>query len=172
MNTTAAALEARVTVATVRSWARNGVITATKVAGRWVIDAASLAARLAIGALKAARRTPKTVVLTVENLTAIGGRLWEKNGMRRVYINNWAHFLAPLEIEQYKTGNISWAAWNGEEIANRQAGLILGSIDKVWFDAADGKIYYRGGYSESRVATRNEVAAAVVSGIRAAVAAL
>jgi hypothetical protein len=36
MNTTAAAaaLEARVTVATIRSWARNGVVAAVKLAGR------------------------------------------------------------------------------------------------------------------------------------------
>lgn len=169
MNTTTAATEAKVTVATIRTWCARGVVTATKVSGRWIIDAASLAARLAIGAMKAARKA-RPVVLTVETLTAIGGRLWEKNGMRRVYLNNWANFL-PLEIDTYKSGNISWAAWNGEEIANRQAGLILGSIDTVWFDAADGQIHYRAGYSESRVATRSEVATAVVSGIRAAVAA-
>ncbi|MBM9510057.1 hypothetical protein [Actinacidiphila acididurans] len=171
MDTKTAATEAKVTIATIRSWARNGVITATKQAGRWVIDAGSLAHRLAIAALKAARRTPKAIALTVENLTAIGGRLWEKNGMRRVYINDWTRYL-PLEIEQYKTGNISWAAWNGEEIANRQALLLLGSLDKVWFDTADGKLHARLGSSESRVATRSEVFATVNAGIRAAVAAL
>lgn len=56
MNTTAAALEARVTVATVRTWCRNGVVAAAKQAGRWVIDTASLARRIAIGA----RKTPVT----------------------------------------------------------------------------------------------------------------
>lgn len=49
MNTTAAALEAHVTTATIRMWARNGVIAAVKAAGRWVIDTASLARRIAIG---------------------------------------------------------------------------------------------------------------------------
>lgn len=53
MNTTAAATQAHVTVATIRTWCRNGVITATKQAGRWIIDTASLAARIAIGALRA-----------------------------------------------------------------------------------------------------------------------
>jgi hypothetical protein len=60
MNTTttaAAALQARVTTATIRTWARNGVIAAVKLAGRWVIDAASLARRIAIGALKT-RKAP------------------------------------------------------------------------------------------------------------------
>lgn len=51
MNTTTAALQANVTVATIRQWARNGVIAATKTAGRWVIDTASLARRIAIGAM-------------------------------------------------------------------------------------------------------------------------
>lgn len=171
MDTTAAAEQAKVTTATIRNWARRGVIAATKTAGRWAIDAASLAHRIAIGARRAARRA-KQIVFSTETLTAIGGRRWQKNGMDRVYLNDWARFLAPLEIEQYKTGNISWAAWNGEEIANRQAGLLLGSIDKVWFDAADGKLYCRYGYGQSRVATREEVWSSVVSGIRTAIAAL
>lgn len=55
MNTTAAAVEANVTVATIREWARNGVVAATKVAGQWIIDTVSLARRIAIGAWK---RTP------------------------------------------------------------------------------------------------------------------
>lgn len=53
MNTTAAALEANVTVATIRTWCRHGAVAAVKAAGRWVIDTASLAARIAIGKLKA-----------------------------------------------------------------------------------------------------------------------
>ncbi|MDX3232565.1 hypothetical protein [Streptomyces sp. ME19-01-6] len=58
MNTTAAAVEASVTVETIRTWCRNGVITATKTAGRRVIDAASLARRVAIGAMRARTETP------------------------------------------------------------------------------------------------------------------
>jgi hypothetical protein len=50
MNTTAAATQANVTVATIRTWCRKGVVAATKVAGRWVIDSASLARRIEIGA--------------------------------------------------------------------------------------------------------------------------
>jgi hypothetical protein len=57
MNTTAAALQANVKPATIRTWCRNGVITATKQAGRWIIDVASLAHRIAIAALKA-RKAP------------------------------------------------------------------------------------------------------------------
>lgn len=170
MNTTEAATQANVTVATIRGWARNGVITAAKVAGRWIIDTASLATRIAIGNMK--RPAVKPVRLfTTDNMVAIGGSRWQKNGMDRVYINNWASFL-PLEVDQYGTGNISWAAWDGEKIANRQAGLLLGSLSKVWFDAADGKLHCQYGYSESRVATRKDVWEIVLDEITAAIAAL
>lgn len=52
-NTTQAAKRAGVTVATIRTWARYGAITATKVSGRWNIDEASLTHRIALS-----RRTP------------------------------------------------------------------------------------------------------------------
>jgi hypothetical protein len=60
MNTTAAALQANVTAATIRTWCRRGVVAAAKQAGRWIIDTASLAARIAIGAM----RTRKAVMTT------------------------------------------------------------------------------------------------------------
>ncbi|MFE9382409.1 hypothetical protein ACFYMO_04095 [Streptomyces sp. NPDC007025] len=168
MNTTAAAAEANVTVATIRTWCRYGAINAVKQAGRWVIDSASLAARIAIGALK---RPARTVEFTVDTMTAIGGNRWQKNGHDRVYINNWAHF-AGIETSHYNTGNIASASYQGAGISNSQASKLLGCIDKVWFDAATGKIHARFGWSESRVADRDEVFAAVVSGIRGAIAAL
>lgn len=170
MNTTAAAIEAHVTVATIRTWCRNGVIAAIKQAGRWIIDTASLAHRIAIGTMKRPAR-PAKVVYSIDTMTAIGGNRWTKGNHDRVYINDWTRHL-PLEIDQYKTGNISWAAWNGQEIANRQAGLILGSIDKVWFDAADSKLHCRYGYSESRIASREDIWDLIVAGIRAEIAAL
>lgn len=52
MNTTAAALTANVTPATIRTWCRSNVIAAVKTSGRWIIDAASLAHRIALAALK------------------------------------------------------------------------------------------------------------------------
>ncbi|MFB6665903.1 hypothetical protein [Streptomyces parvus] len=65
MNTTAAALQAHVTTNTIRTWARRGVIAATKTAGRWIIDAASLARRIAIGN----RRTRKQASMIDLNAT-------------------------------------------------------------------------------------------------------
>lgn len=60
MNTTAAALQANVTVATIRTWCRNAIITATKTAGRWIIDNTSLTHRIAIGQRKTPMTTPPT----------------------------------------------------------------------------------------------------------------
>ena len=58
MNTTAAAIQANVTIDTIRTWCRIGAVAAVKAAGRWVIDAASLAHRIAIGQRKARMAQP------------------------------------------------------------------------------------------------------------------
>ena len=63
MNTTAAALEARVTVATIRTWCRRGAVAAIKAAGRWIIDTASLAHRIAIGQWRTAVAQPDYAAL-------------------------------------------------------------------------------------------------------------
>lgn len=60
MNTTAAAVQANVTIPTIRTWCRTGAVAAIKQAGRWVIDTASLAARIAIGKMKERRMTEQT----------------------------------------------------------------------------------------------------------------
>lgn len=164
MDTTTAATQASVTVATIRHWCRYGAVAAAKVAGRWVIEAASLARRIALA-------PRKKVQFTTDTMTAIGGNRWTKNGHDRVYLNNWTDF-AGIETSHYNTGNISSATYQGEVISNSQAGKLLGCIDKVWFDSADGKLHCRYGYSESRVATRDEVWDAIVSGVRTAIAAL
>lgn len=52
MNTTAAAATAGVSIPTIRTWCRRGVVAAVKTAGRWIIDTASLAHRITIGQLK------------------------------------------------------------------------------------------------------------------------
>ncbi|NGO69302.1 hypothetical protein [Streptomyces boncukensis] len=169
MNTTTAAAQADVTVATIRRWCRYGAVTATKHAGRWAIDAASLAHRIALSKLRT--RKPRPVVYSVETMTAIGGSEWQRYGKHRVYLNDWAE-LAGLEITRYNSGNIQFALWQGERISNAQASKILSSIDKIWFDAATGKIHCRYGWSESRVASRDEVWNAITSGVRTAIDAL
>lgn len=176
MNTSTAATEAHVTVATIRTWCRVGAVAAIKQAGRWIIDTASLAARIAIGAMK---RPARKVVLSVETLTAIGGRRWQKNGMDRVYINDWAQF-AGLDASYYKTGNVCGATFKGRSIANGRVAGIVATIDKVWFDAADGQLharYYDGARSyEIRfydgIRQTFDLVAATFAGIKTAVAAL
>lgn len=66
MNTTAAAAQANVTVATIRTWCRNGVITATKRASRWIIDTASLAHRITIAAMRTRKATMSQPAQPVE----------------------------------------------------------------------------------------------------------
>lgn len=72
MNTTAAALEARVTVATIRAWCRAGVVAAVKRAGRWIIEAASLARRITIGQRKATMTTQPKYRIEQGTETAYG----------------------------------------------------------------------------------------------------
>ncbi|WP_329114407.1 hypothetical protein [Streptomyces sp. NBC_01353] len=137
MNTTAAAIQAKVTVATIRTWCRVGAVAAAKAAGRWVIDAASLAHRIAIGA----RRTRKAIaVLTVDAVKAIGGNEWIRGTYHRVYLNDWAQY-AGIEVTRYNTGRISSASLGGRGISNDRAGRLLGLVDKLYFDAADGRLH-------------------------------
>ncbi|MGW4505671.1 hypothetical protein ACWENO_13630 [Streptomyces sp. NPDC004436] len=170
MNTTTAATEAHVTVATIRTWARRGVIAATKTAGRWVIDATSLARRIAIGARRTAGKA-KAFVLTADHCIALGGNRWQRGDMDRIYFDNWAQF-AGLHLSFYKTGNIAGAHWQGELVSNAQGHKLIDSLHKLYFDVTDGKLYGRFGFGQSHVATQQEVLDAACRGIRAAAAAL
>lgn len=170
MNTTAAATEARVTTATIRTWCRRGVIAATKTAGKWVIDVASLARRIAIGTRKAATKA-KTFALTADHCIKLGGRRWQRGSMDRIYFSHWSEH-AGLELIHYNSGGICAATWQGQSISNAQAGKILDSIHKFYFDVADGKLYARFGHIESRIAPAAAVFSAACHGIRTAAAAL
>lgn len=169
MNTQTAATKAHVTVATIRTWCRRNVIATVKTTRGWVIDEASLLHRIALG-----KRA-----LTVETMTAIGGRRWTKAGHDRVYINDIAEYLG-LDVDYYNTGNVSGATLDGHPIANGRAGGILGCIDKVYFDAADGKLHARfaTGAREYEVRLLSgeriyiDFVGRVFTGIRAAIAAL
>ena len=176
MNTTTAAEQANVTVATIRTWCARGVVKAAKVAGRWAIDTASLAYR--IGLPQLLRKARKAVTLTVETMIALGGRLWEKNGMRRVYLNDWPQY-ADLDIDYYKTGNVNGATLGGRAIANNRAAKLIGAVDKIWFDAATGQLHARH-YGADAVEVRYldgtrqtiDLITRIFSGIKTAAAAL
>jgi Homeodomain-like domain len=126
---------------------------------------------------------------TAEQIEAIGGNRWRKNGMDRVYLdsNVWAALIG-LEIGYYNSGNISWAQLNGEDISNGRARDILGCIGKVYWDSIDGRIHitvYRNRYSgevpgwiraaiakavaalkDNGDATGGESAATIITGLR------
>ncbi len=170
MNTTLAATTAGVSVPTVRTWARTGVITAIKQAGRWIIDETSLRYRIALAALKTHTPAPKPIVYSVDTMTAIGGNRWTKAGKDRIYLE-WANF-AGLELSYYGTGNISGASYQGVSISNSQGYKLLSSIYKVYFDVADGKLHCQYGHGESRIADRKQVWNDIITGVRAAIAAL
>lgn len=84
--TTAAAAQANVTVATIRTWCRRNVIAAIKQAGRWVIDTASLAHRIAIGQRKI-RVTQPPIHLTSRTTIVPGhpGAVGPVNVLRAAY---------------------------------------------------------------------------------------
>jgi len=168
LTTREAATLARVTVDTIRHWARYGAIRATKKAGRWVIDRTSLLRRIELDT-RTRKERKRTVELTVENLVAVGGREWKRGDKHRIYFNNLIDFL-PLEVEHYKSGRISWAAWEGEEISNRQAYLILESVENVYYDVNESKFIGRYGVRESRIVSKETVWKRVVDGIKQAVA--
>lgn len=169
MDTALAATQAGVTIDTIRTWCRIGAIAAVKQAGRWIIDAASLTRRIAIGKMK--HPAPKPVVYSIETMTAIGGRRWQKNGMDRVYLGDFAT-VPGLELDYYKSGNISGASLDGDLVSNAEGGRLATAVDKVYFDATDGKVYIKWGWGNPRSLDRDEIAARVFAAVRAAVAAL
>ncbi|MEU9760303.1 hypothetical protein [Streptomyces sp. NPDC047987] len=169
MNTATAAATAKVTVATIRGWARNGVVAATKVAGRWVIDTASLARRIAIGAMK--KPAKKLIAFTIDTMTAIGGQRWQKNGMDRVYLNGF-QAVPGLELDHYKSGSISYASLDGDKVSNAEGGRLATAVDKVYFDAADGRVHIKWGWGNPRSLTRDAIADRIFTAVRTAIAAL
>ena len=75
-------------------------------------------------------------------LTKLGGKLWEKGGIRRIYFNDLEDLMG-LTVKRYNTGNISSARICGEKISNSSAYRMISSIDKLWFDLTDGKFYFK-----------------------------
>ncbi|EFT5968004.1 hypothetical protein H2329_000346 [Salmonella enterica] len=89
----------------------------------------------------------RTRLVTLKSCLKIGGKLWEKNGMRRVYFNGDIVAAAVgFEYGTYKTGNIKWACLGDASLANGRANAVRTMIytGKFWFDTADNKIHARG----------------------------
>ena len=71
----------------------------------------------------------------IEKLEAKGFKRWTKGTMDRFYINADKF---GLDVEYYKTGNVSYAALNGERISNSEGRAILGG--KYYVDIATGEV--------------------------------
>ncbi len=92
----------------------------------------------------------------IEALEKKGFSRWQKGSMDRLYINSTR---IGLDLDYYKTGNISCAFLNGERISNSRAYAIKAA--KNFIDVADGSIHTN--YSEIREniqAILDEIAAA------------
>ncbi|MFD7867823.1 hypothetical protein, partial [Streptomyces sp. NPDC059783] len=86
---------------------------------------------------------------------------------------------AGIEVTRYNTGNVSSASLGGRGIANGRVGGLLGAIDKVWFDVADGQLHAKHyGATEFEVRYLDgerdyvNLVARLFSGVRTAAAAL
>ena len=130
MNTTTAAAQAGVTVATIRTWCRHNVIAAVKTSGRWVIDTASLAHRIAIGALKATKRI--TADLTDEYLDTVRDSAYHFAGVRSriglqqlldcVKTRNIAAVMGNIDPRRV---HLTPSEWTGlERLVSLQAGCV------------------------------------------------
>jgi len=125
--------------------------TKTTRTGKLVIE---VKYRVTFGAaLKSLQNKPAEIV---DQLIALGGNLWEKGSMRRVYFNN-VPALIGLSYSTYKTGNISSASLNGVGISNSECARILRSIGKIYWDLDTGKMH--GSYTEQSML--NQVAAII-----------
>jgi hypothetical protein len=100
---------------------------------------------------------------TEQQIIAIGGRLWERDTRRRVYLNDWPS-LAGFEYSTYKTGNISSASLGGERLSNTKATAL--TTAKVWWE--DGEIRTTLGQAADRV---NLDGAAIVARLHEGIAA-
>lgn len=71
---------------------------------------------------------------TAEKLEDLGIAAWERDGMKRYYINDdQLEAVFGLSVGRYKTGNISSASLNGEGISNSKAYKLIGR--GIWYDA-------------------------------------
>ena len=104
-------------------------------------------------------KTRGAVVQMITKLEKAGANRWTKYGKDRMYLRNVGKAVMALECTYYKTGNISSATLDGEEISNGAAGRVVATYNDAYIDMTTGKVYGvsdRGGYAdtfESKLAT-------------------
>lgn len=104
-------------------------------------------------ALKMAWAQAKSSI-NVEDLEKKGFNRWSKGDMDRLYFN--IERSGHMDVDRYHTGNISYAAIDGEEISHRFAGQIL-SV-KCFIDLKhDNQLVIQYGGPEAREIVKNVV---------------
>lgn len=97
----------------------------------------------------------------LKTLEENGGKLWEKNGMTRVYFN--PETVMSMTVKYYKTGNIFSASVNGKPISNSEAYRALNC--KFWFDLTDGQ--FRSKNTETLHSTATSQAIKFINSLKA-----
>lgn len=90
---------------------------------------------------------------SIEQLQAAGGKLWEKNDMRRVYFND-------LD-ELYGLTHMNGRSYlDGEEMSRKYASRAQAMVSegKLWFDLATSEFAYRGMTDEQAKKMINRIA--------------
>ncbi|MEU1908420.1 hypothetical protein [Streptomyces hygroscopicus] len=122
MDAATAARKSRVTIDTIRTWCRRGVITATKTAGRWDIDQNSLRAhRRRLIAIRNARRTRNaatiqariTTQLTLPHLTGTPDQVAKADDIRRRAIQAALQLVTHSDESGQPTGHATYRLSSG-----------------------------------------------------------
>lgn len=79
-------------------------------------------------------------VAQVQELEKLGATRWTKGSYDRLYLNEAAEKLLKLEVGYYKSGYISWATIDGENISHAHAGRVLSMIKGAYIDLTAGGI--------------------------------
>ncbi|NRQ35966.1 hypothetical protein HII36_29650 [Nonomuraea sp. NN258] len=134
MDTTTAATQASVTVATIRTWCRRGAVAAAKVAGRWVIEAASLARRIALGTRKVKPVLPDLTqefcdVVTDSAYAAAdaGSTAGLKKLLADVKARNVTAVMGPIDPAQVSLDDSAW--YQLERLVSFQLGCVRAERD-------------------------------------------
>lgn len=101
----------------------------------------------------------------ISRLINKGCRRWTKGERDRLYVSS---DVLGLQVERYKTGNISYAEFQGERISNSLAADLADVT--VWIDLHTGEIHTKG-YRSAACATMREAAEKLIEDAEAETAA-
>lgn len=82
----------------------------------------------------------KLTEATIKTLKEKGATRWTKGDNDRLYLNDATSQLLEIKISYYKSGNISSATMQGEEVSNAEAGRIISSLEKAYIDLKPGAL--------------------------------